>query len=182
MEYSNDTSRRNFLQAIGAAPSLALLRATAGQAQAAPAEKFTSVDLSEYFNTSPREFAANLSASARRDLEGIPSARATLYGIPFELGAGGDAKSWLAVRGQTVEILLGEQKAGFICLAQFCDWAEYCPDDAVCENFVRPADFNHWVAPGRILTSVYLPPAPCRNFTMRSARTSVKRSFDPSGQ
>jgi hypothetical protein len=50
---------RNFLQAMGATPSLALLRAAVGQAQAAPADKFTGVDLSAYFNTSPREFAAN---------------------------------------------------------------------------------------------------------------------------
>ncbi|HKW99829.1 MAG TPA: CehA/McbA family metallohydrolase [Bryobacteraceae bacterium] len=137
---ANDPTRRNFLQAAGVLPSLALLMPAAGQAQAAPAEKFTGVDLSSYFNISPREFAETLTAAVRRDLEGIPTGRATLHGIPFELGAGGEAKSWLALRGQTVDVTLGEEKAGFICLAQFCDWAESCADDATCENFIRPGE------------------------------------------
>lgn len=137
MESSKETTRRNFLQAVGATPSLAFLSAAAAQSEPAPAEKFTAVDLSPYFNTSPREFGSKLSDSARQDLTGIPSGRSTLRGIPFSLGESGEKKSWLVVREQSLEIPLPQQKAGFVCLAQFCDWLPACANGAVCENLEK---------------------------------------------
>src|SRR5205085_7957621 len=140
MESTKETTRRNFLQAVSATPSLAFLSAAAGQAQPADAQKFTAVDLGPYFNTSPREFGSQLNESARQDLTGIPSGRSTLRGIPFSLGEGGEKKSWLLVRGQSVEIPLPRQRTGFVCLAQFCDWPDACATGAVCENVVKPSE------------------------------------------
>jgi hypothetical protein len=133
---SEHTTRRGFLQGMAASPSLALLGAAAGQAQAGTADKFTPIDLGSFFNTSPRAFGSNFSKQLRQDLSGIPSGHSTLHGVPFLLGEGGEKKSWLVVREQVVEIPLTERKAGYICLAQFCDWFEsdMCPNNPGCEE------------------------------------------------
>src|SRR5215472_17315328 len=109
---SEHTTRRGFLQGMAASPSLALLGAAAGQAQAGTVDKFTPIDLGSFFNTSPREFGSKFSEQLRQDLSGIPSGRSTLQGVSFLLGEGGEKKSWLEVREQVVEIPLIEQKAG----------------------------------------------------------------------
>jgi hypothetical protein len=107
-----------------------------GPSAAGTAEKFTTVDLSSFFNTSPREFGSNFPDQLRQDLAGIPAGRSTLQSIPFLLGEGGEKKAWLVVREQLVEVLLTEHKAGYICLAQFCDWFEsdMCPNNPACEK------------------------------------------------
>jgi len=123
MPSTTDSTRRGFLQTMGAGPSVALLGG-AGQAQPAAAGKFTPVDLSAFFNSSPREFGKDLSDWQRRDLEGIPAGNQQLRGVPFLLGTGGDKASWLVVRTQRVDVPLPRQDASYVCLAQFCDWFE----------------------------------------------------------
>ncbi|MCW5981577.1 MAG: CehA/McbA family metallohydrolase [Bryobacteraceae bacterium] len=118
----NDATRRSFIQAFGAAPPMAL--AAAAQQPPGSAEKFTPVDLGSLFDATPEEFGAPFSGSERADLARIPVGSQTLRGIPFLLGPGGDRKSWLVVRRQTVEIPLAGRKASYLCLAQFCDWFE----------------------------------------------------------
>jgi hypothetical protein len=142
VQSKNDTTRRSFLQGMAASPSLAFLSAAAGQGQAQPAEKFTPLNLSSLFNTSPHEFSSNLREQFRQDLAGIPTGRSTLQGMPFLLGEGGEKKSWIVVRDQMVAIPLTEQKAGYICLAQFCDWFEsdMCPNNPECENSEQDVD------------------------------------------
>ena len=44
------------------------------------------------------------------------------------------------MREQTFDIPLPQQKASFVCLAQFCDWSDACPSSALCENFVKPGE------------------------------------------
>jgi hypothetical protein len=121
MEIGKNTTRRNFLEAMSAAPSLAFLAAGAGQVQAAAAKKFTPVDLSSHFDHSRPALVKFFGESSRDDLARIPTGSQQLRGIPFLLGPGGDAKSWLVMREQTVEVPLPGQKAGYVCLAQFCD-------------------------------------------------------------
>ena len=121
MQLSKNTTRRDFLQAVSAGPSLALLAGGASQMQAAAADKFTPVDLGSQFNVAPPGLLEVFGESSRDELARIPSGSQKLRGIPFLLGPGGEANSWVLLRGQTVEIPLAGQKAGYVCLAQFCD-------------------------------------------------------------
>jgi hypothetical protein len=102
---------------------------------AAPAEKFTPVELDRYFNASPKEFGP------RDPMQGLIQPLAgeqEIRGIPFRLGAPGvERRSWIALSTRahawttrSVEIPIG-RKAAFLCLAQFCDWdpAELHSDD-----------------------------------------------------
>ncbi len=123
MDSGNDTTRRGFLQSVAAAPSVTMLRGGAPPASG----KFTPIDLSAFWNTSPNEFGRSGPVRARggtADIDKIPAGKRELRGIPFLLGAGGEAKSWLVLRDQTVEVPLAGRNAGFLCLAQFCDWFE----------------------------------------------------------
>ncbi len=121
MQFDKDTTRRDFLQAVGASPSLALLRGEASQINALSSAKFTPVDLSSHFNMSQPELGAAFDDGSRDGFGGIPTGSQKLQGIPFMLGPGGSAKSWLLLRDQAVEVPLAYQKAGFVCLAHFCD-------------------------------------------------------------
>ena len=73
MEIGKNTTRRNFLEAMSAAPSLAFLAAGAGQVQAAPAKKFTPVDLSSHFDHSLPALVKFFDESSRDDLARIPT-------------------------------------------------------------------------------------------------------------
>src|SRR2546427_786354 len=78
----------------------------------------------------PRERARGLTRKSREDgLIRLPGGKHVFRGIPFLLGSE-DAlkKSWIALSSQpaswvthSLEIPLN-QKAAYICLAQFCDW------------------------------------------------------------
>lgn len=99
--------------------------------------KFTPIDLSPYFNASPPEFGPREKAKeiggecARDGIIRVPTGRKALHGVPFWLGPEGvDGKSWIGLSTASkpwsttsVEIPLGK-KAGFVCLATFCDWDE----------------------------------------------------------
>jgi hypothetical protein len=138
---SNSMQRRSFLQTVGAsAPTLAVVGTASG---AAGAEKFTPLDLGKYFNASSVDFGPRDRARVRnlphtqdgliRTLGGSQQIR----GIPFHLGPAQTAeKSWVALstlsRAWTrpvIEIPIGKA-AGFLCLAQFCDFdpAEVDPE------------------------------------------------------
>jgi hypothetical protein len=98
-------------------------------------DKFTPVDLSSYFTASPSDFGSRekakmLGDSSEKDgLIRTPSGRQDFRGIPFLLGAEGlQSKSWIVLSrhaqrwtAETVDIAVN-QKAGSLCLAQFCDW------------------------------------------------------------
>jgi hypothetical protein len=114
--------RRSFVGAALAAPAVQLVQA------AETGEKFTPVSLDALFNASaedlgPREQTGGLVRPA--------GGEQAIQGIPFRLGpAATDRKRWLAlsrtVRSWTVreaEIAVG-RTAGFLCLAQFCDWEQ----------------------------------------------------------
>jgi hypothetical protein len=139
-------SRRSFLQAAsGTLPTLTLIgqRTSVGAAAATQlpettsAAKFTPLDLASHFTASsvdfgPREKAKGLSSDAKGDgLVRMPGGKQTFRGIPFLLGSNDTKrKSWIAldVRSSSwavtsCEIAL-QKKAGFICIAQFCDWDE----------------------------------------------------------
>ena len=99
--------------------------------------RVSAIDLSSFFTASPAEFgprekAKRLShASAQDGLIRLPAGKQVFRGVPFVLGpAEVDKKAWVVLGLQPaawmtrlVEIPLS-QKAGFICLAQFCDWDE----------------------------------------------------------
>ena len=125
--------RRSFLQTVGAsAPTLALVGTASG---ASTSEKFTPIDLGGYFNASSMDFGPRNSAKEWdlphsqdgliRTLGGLQQ----IQGVPFQLGpADTGKKSWVALstlsRAWTkpaVEIPIGKA-AGFLCLAQFCDF------------------------------------------------------------
>lgn len=139
--------RRTFLETVGTAvPSMQLLRA------AEPAGKFTTIDLSRYFNTSasdfgPREQARSMS---RDGLIHVPSGEQTFLGIPFALGPDDTrAKSWLVVTSSgsgVCEIPL-DRKARHVCLAQFCDWDV---------NESLPADIDAYEKVGQKLADAVL--------------------------
>jgi hypothetical protein len=113
--------------------------ATAGQDESgSPLDpgKFAPVELSSHFNASasdfgPREQARDMGGPSQQDgLIHTPSGKQNFRGIPFLLGSeGSQAKSWVVLSqhrdrpwgAETVEIDV-DQKAGSICLAQFCDW------------------------------------------------------------
>jgi hypothetical protein len=127
----------------GAVPTLKLLAegsATSGNPgleQEQNPEKFKPIDLTPYFTASamdfgPREQAKGLGgASAKDGLIRTPTGKQTFRGIPFLLGAEGIMTKSLVVLSkrnstwtkQSIEISI-EQKAGFLCLAGFCDWDE----------------------------------------------------------
>ncbi|PYV89468.1 MAG: hypothetical protein DMG05_13610 [Acidobacteria bacterium] len=123
----------------GAMPTLKLvLEGTAARANpplAENPEKFKPIDLAPHFTASsldlgPREQAKELGgASAQDGLIRTPAGKQNFRGIPFWLGPEGtEKKNWVVLAKQnspwsrqSLEIPLG-QKAGFICLAGFCDW------------------------------------------------------------
>jgi hypothetical protein len=123
-------SRRTVLKA----PAVTLAAAVPGVPgpQRGEAARFTPLDLASRFNAGAREFGAHwrwrdLQGESHRDgLVRAPSGRQTLQGIPFLLGSGGiDAKTWvlLGSRGaEKVEVPTESARAGFLCLAAFCDW------------------------------------------------------------
>lgn len=141
-----DWTRRTFLKAVGGGiPSLTLIvdgsSVASGQEAGSPLEfsreKFTPIDLSPNFNASPLDFgprepAKGLSSQSSKDgLVRMPVGNLTLRGIPFMLGpAGVQEKTWAVLSTakapwttESLLIPLG-QRAGFICLASFCDWDE----------------------------------------------------------
>lgn len=141
-----DSTRRTFLKAVGGGiPTLASITPGSfaqGDKKAEPPQKFGNdkflpIDLSRYFNASPVDFGVRESAkklggpSSKDGLLRMPAGNLTLQGIPFKLGPEEiDRKAWAVLSTRTtpgaaksLEIPLG-QKAGFICLASFCDWDE----------------------------------------------------------
>src|SRR4029077_16913993 len=100
-------------------------------------KKFRPIDLAPYFTASASDFGAREQAkelggvSAKDGLIRTPTGKQTFRGIPFLLGAEGIMKrSWVVLSKrnstwtkQSIEISI-EQKAGFLCLAGFCDWDE----------------------------------------------------------
>lgn len=139
MTFGQDWTRRDFLR-TGSVVVPTLKRMLAGDAAApvgqdesgspADPDKFAPVELSSYFNASssdfgPRDRARDMGGPSKQDgLIHTPSGKQNFRGIPFLLGPeGSQAKSWilLSQRAETVDVVVG-QKAGSICLAQFCDW------------------------------------------------------------
>ena len=143
-ESLEDLTRRGFLQTVGAGvPTLALLVQGSGitgqtsdqLSAASAAAKFTPVDLTPYFNTSPRGFGPREQAkslgkdSAHDGLIRVPTGKQTFQGIPFSLGPDDiESKSWIALSTapsswatRSVEVPVNA-KANFGCLAAFCDW------------------------------------------------------------
>src|SRR4029077_9265809 len=139
-----DSTRRTFLKTVGGGiPTLALIAhgslASSNQEPGPPgefaSEKFTPIDLGRYFNASsvdfgPREKAKWLRGPSAKDgLVRVPAGDQTFRGIPFKLGPEDiHSKAWAIFSTRTVpwaaksvEIPVG-RKAGFICLASFCDW------------------------------------------------------------
>src|SRR5256884_4472568 len=111
MDTKQEWSRRDFLQTLGSGvPTMALIarqtRASApwtdGSGRTPASEKFTSIDLSRYFNVSPAQFGEREQAkelSGESALDGLvhtPTGSQNFRGIPFLLGGGGaKEKSWL---------------------------------------------------------------------------------------
>ncbi len=145
MTFGQDWTRRAFLQ-NGSVVVPTLKRMLAGNAAAtagqdemgAPPDPgtFAPVELISHFNASPsdfgpRELAKNMGGASQQDgLIHTPSGKQNFRGIPFLLGSeGAQAKSWIVLSqhrdrpwaAETVDIVV-DQKAGSICLAQFCDW------------------------------------------------------------
>ena len=141
-----DPIRRNFLQAVSAgAPTLALILKNsaqgAGRLDGSSAEtysaKFTPVDLSRFFTAAPADFGPRPRAkamgvdSSEDGLIRMPTGKQALQGIPFWLGPEGvGRKSWIVLSTRpsswarhSLDIPL-QGKAGFVCLAAFCDWDE----------------------------------------------------------
>jgi hypothetical protein len=138
-------SRRKFLQTVGTSvPTLTMVFNEASGAGAmlarsaappGPPPKFTPVDLGALFNCSAKEFGSRPRAkelggdSASDGLVRMPGGSQLLQGIPFQLGPETvEKKSWLhlstkasASAASNLTIPLG-RKAGFVCLAAFCDW------------------------------------------------------------
>ncbi len=106
--------------------------------------KFTPVDLSHYFTAKPSDFASReqvknmlvadphmdwMIGSADRDgLLHTPSGKQCFRGIKFQLAEEGEQKCWIILSNRNeswltnaIEIPIN-QKAGSVCLAQFCDW------------------------------------------------------------
>jgi hypothetical protein len=141
-----DQTKREFLRSVSATvPTLALLaqggsigvHTSAQPTREAVSPKFTPIDLSPYFNASPREFGPREKAKeiggecARDGLIRVPTGKKTLQGVPLWLGPQGlERKSWIGLSTtpkswgeRSVEIPLGK-RARFVCLATFCDWDE----------------------------------------------------------
>jgi hypothetical protein len=150
MTFGQDWTRRDFLQS-GTVVVPTLKRMLAGNAAATVSQdemggpqdpaRFAPVELISHFNASPsdfgpRELAKEMGGPSQQDgLIHTPSGKQNFRGIPFLLGTEGSqakssqAKSWIVLSqhrdrpwaAETVEIVV-DQKAGSICLAQFCDW------------------------------------------------------------
>lgn len=141
---TSEFSRRQSLLAAGeTAPTLSLLEGQpngsphhAEVREAAPAnDKFTPIDLSNYFNSSARDFgrreqAALIGGESACDLLiRVPGGKRDLHGIPFALGPEElPSRSWLLLRANggpktaaRVEIPLGS-RAHFLCIASFSDF------------------------------------------------------------
>ncbi|MEW5977081.1 MAG: CehA/McbA family metallohydrolase [Acidobacteriota bacterium] len=132
-------TRRTFLQTVsGTLPTLTFIgqRGTAAD-DAAPGgrDKFTPLDLRSLFTASPfsfgpRDEARGLSSQSAKDgLIRMPSGKQILRGIPFLLGPGEtQAKSWIVLsQAKSLDSVTSceisvQKKAGFICMALFCDW------------------------------------------------------------
>ena len=155
---SSNCSRRKFLQTVGTGvPTLSLMmqgEAAAGGGGEPGADqtpdKFTPVDLSRHFTGSSTDFGQRERAksmggeSAHDGLIRMPAGKQALRGIPFWLGPEGvHVKSWVILSTNSAgwatrssEIRLAK-KAGFICLAAFCDWDKNespSPNEDVIEN------------------------------------------------
>src|SRR5712692_4909157 len=142
MSSKSDSSRRSFIKRTGGGvPTLAFMLQ---KSSASPPEtkkdqtvsdKFVPVDITRHFTATPADFgprdrAKGLSRETRESgLISMPRGKHVFRGIPFLLGPEETTKKcWIALSSQTaswstrgLEIPLG-QKAGFLCLAQFCDW------------------------------------------------------------
>jgi len=127
----------------GGVPTLAFMpqRSSAAPPSAATkkdptvSDKFVPMDLTRQFTAAPSDFgprerAKGLSRETRESgLIANPRGRRVFRGIPFLLGPeeatkkcrialSSQAASW-STRGLEIPL---DKKAGFICLAQFCDW------------------------------------------------------------
>jgi hypothetical protein len=161
---TDEFDRRAFLQAVGGtATTLAALapEAAAGQAAGASAStgassKFTPVDFGSHFNASPADFGPRSQAKGLGG-DGLirpPAGNQQFRGIPFRLGPGeAQQKSWVVLSTRQapwtaprLEIPLG-QKAGYLCLAQFCDWDE---------NEWRPSGVDDIERVGQLLAEAVL--------------------------
>jgi hypothetical protein len=145
MTFGQDWTRRDFLQS-GSIVVPTLKRMLAGNAAATVGQdemgvpldpgRFAPVALISHFNASPSDFgprdlAKDMGGPSKQDgLIHTPSGKQNFRGIPFLLGPeGSEAKSWIVLSqhrdrpwgAETVDIVV-DQKAGSICLAQFCDW------------------------------------------------------------
>jgi hypothetical protein len=150
-------TRRDFFRTLGASvPTLTLLPGAAAAPKgpssvgAPTSEKFTPIDLGPYFNLSSREFGpreqarAFSSDSLRDGLIRTPAGAQNLHGIPFQLGPEGvEQKSWLLLQAGrsgtgAVEVPI-QRRAGFLCVAGFCDWDknETPPADAGVETLEK---------------------------------------------
>src|SRR6266851_2497516 len=142
MSSNSVSSRRNFIKRTGGGvPTLAFMLQ---KSSASPPEtkkdqtvsdKFVPMDLTRHFTATPADFgprdrAKGLSRETRESgLISMPRGKRVFRGIPFLLGPEeATKKCWIALSSRTaswstrgLEIPL-DQKAGFICLAQFCDW------------------------------------------------------------
>jgi hypothetical protein len=123
---------------------------TEGSNDETTSAKFTPVDLTRYFNSSPRDFGPRERAkalkgdSANDGLIRTPAGKQYFQGIPFLLGPEGvERKSWIVLSARSsswttrsLEIPF-QQQASFICLAAFCDWDEHetpTPSEEVVEK------------------------------------------------
>jgi hypothetical protein len=145
---ANHYSRRTFLRTVATTvPTIQFMgQAASGQGrgeigsltQAGPStnlRKFTTIDLTPFFNCSPADFGPREQAKSligyrgRPGLIRTPAGQQRLRGIPFLLGPEGwNTKGWALLSTRTkpwparsIEIPL-KRNAKFICLAAFCDW------------------------------------------------------------
>ncbi|PYV24915.1 MAG: hypothetical protein DMG27_11670 [Acidobacteria bacterium] len=158
MTLRQDWTRRAFLQKVGVVAPTVKLMLTGDTGEGVEVEgarpidsiKFAPIDLSSHFTASPSDFgtrekAKMLGGASRQDgLIRTPSGTQNFRGMPFLLGPeGSQSKSWIVLSrhvepwvAKTVDIAVN-QKAGCLCLAQFCDWdANETPaaDQEVCEQ------------------------------------------------
>jgi hypothetical protein len=141
--------RREFLKGAAAAPTLQMV----GIAAAADTAEtvFTPIALDRYFNASAAELGPRDPIRFRFSdgLIRTPGGRQQLRGIPFLLGPPDvRRKTWVALSTRaaswtapSVEIPLG-RKAGYVCLAQFCDWDK---------NEIRPSGVDDIERVGQLL-------------------------------
>jgi hypothetical protein len=97
--------------------------------------KFIPIDLTTQFTAAPADFGSRERAKGlireapENGLISLPRGKHVFRGIPFLLGPeDATQKCWIALSSQpalwatrSIEIAL-DQKAGFVCVAQFCDW------------------------------------------------------------